>query len=276
MGGNTMKKSVISALALVLMGGSSAPAFYTNIVVDGSFADWASVPVVAMDASGDDGGGPDLAMLQVANDETNVYLHVQYHAAINPNASPSVMLAVDNDGNLGTGFDVFGLGFIGSEAGWQNDFPFQQTNGVFNSGTVSGGAASIAPYFAVTTEQEYAIRLDALFDSNGSPVFPAEAFDLLVYTDPTGANETMGPIDYTLSHRLEEPAFLSVTITNVLAFRVSNSSPLAEYRLESGAAPAPATWTNTGFRTLGNGGDLLLYDPMGFATTKAYRVVAEY
>lgn len=271
-----MKKSVVSAFALVLMGGSSAPAFYTNIVVDGSFADWASVPVVAMDASGDDGGGPDLAMLQVANDETNVYLRVQYHAAINPNASPSVMLAVDNDGNLGTGFDVFGLGFIGSEAGWQNDFPFQQTNGVFNSGTVSGGAASIAPYFAVTTEQEYAIRLDALFDSDGSPVFPAETFDLLVYTDPTGANETMGPIDYTLSHRLEEPAFLSVTITNVLAFRVSNSSPLAEYRLESGAAPAPATWTNTGFRTLGNGGDLLLYDPMGSATTKAYRVVAEF
>ena len=271
-----MKRSITFALMLASMGASVAQAYYTNIVVDGAYTDWAAVPVVAMDSSGDHGSGPDLAMLQVANDETNLYLHVQYHVAVNPNASPSVMVALDNDGNTGTGFDVFGLGLIGSEAGWQNDFPFAQTNGVFNSGTVSGGAASIAPYFAVTSEQEYAIRLDALFDSNGSPVFPNASFNLLVYTDPTAANETMGPVAYTLSNRVEEPAFLSVTITNVVAFRVGNSSPLAEYRLESGAAPAPATWTNTGFRAVGNGGDLLLYDPMGFATSKVYRVYAEY
>ena len=271
-----MNRTILSALALTLMGTSAAQAYYTNIVVDGSFADWAAVPVVAMDVSGDNGGGPDLAMLQVANDETNVYLHVQYHVAINPNAGPSVMLGLDNDGNIGTGFDVFGLGLIGSEAGWQNDFPFQQTNGTFNSGEITNGAAAIAPYNLVTTAQEYAIPLDALFVTNGSPVFPNEAFSLLVYTDPTAANETMGPVSYTLSNRVEEPAFLSVTITNVVALRVGNSSPLAEYRLESGAAPTPSTWTNTGFRAIGNGGDLLLYDPMGFATSKVYRVYAEY
>lgn len=271
-----MNRSIVRALMLTWMGASTAPAFYTNIVVDGSFSDWSAVPLVAMDPSGDHGGGPDLAMLQVANDETNLYLHVQYHAAINPNASTSVMLAVDNDGNLGTGFNVFGLGLIGSEAGWQNDFPFQQTNGVFNSGSISGGGAAIAPYNSVTIEQEYAIRLDALFDGDGSPVFPADAFDLLVYTDPTAANETMGPVSYALSNRVEEPVFQSMTITNVMAFRVGQSSPLADYRLESGEAPAPAAWTNTGFRATGNGGDLWLYDPMGFATSKAYRVVAEY
>jgi hypothetical protein len=71
-----MKRSILSALALTLLGGTAAQAFYTNIVVDGSYADWSAVPLVAMDPSGDDGGGPDLAMLQVANDETNVYLHV--------------------------------------------------------------------------------------------------------------------------------------------------------------------------------------------------------
>lgn len=271
-----MKKYLAIALALMAVGGSSASAYYTNIVVDGTYADWDAVPLVAMDPSGDHGGGPDLAMLQVANDETNLYLRVQYHAAVNPNSTPSVMVGLDNDSNPTTGFDVFGLGLIGAEAGWQNDFPFQQTNGNFNSGSISGGAASIAPYFAVTTEQEYAIRLDALFDSDGSPVFPFEAFSLLVYTDPTAANETMGPVAYTLSHRVEEPAFQSMTITNVMAFRISNSSPLAEYRLEFGAAPTPATWTNTGFRAVGNGGDLLMYDPMGFATTKVYRVFAEY
>lgn len=271
-----MKRSITSALLLVLTGASVAQAYYTNIVVDGVYTDWSAVPLVAMDVSGDNDTGPDLATLQVANDETNLYLHVQYHAAINPNASPSVMLALDNDGTTGTGFDVFGLGLIGSEAGWQNDFPFQQTNGVFNSGIISGGAASIAPYFAVTTEQEYAIRLDAVFDSDGSPVFPHESFSLLVYTDPTAANETMGPVTYALSPRVETPAFIAATITNVIVFRVANSSPLADYRLESGAAPTPSTWTNTGFKATGNGSDLLMYDPLGFATSKVYRVVAEY
>ncbi len=270
-----MKKCLSVALVL-LLGATAAPAFYTNIVIDGAFDDWSGVPVAATDPSGDDGGGPDLATLQLANDESNLYLRITYHAAVNPNAGPSVFLALDNDVNAGTGFDIFGLGAVGSEAGWQNDFPFQQDNGNFNSGSISGGAAAIAPYFTTTTSQEYRISRAATFDVDSSPVFPSLTFRLLVYTDFTPASETMGPATYTLSPRVEPAAFDQIALTNVVAMRVSSSNPSATYRLESGPAPAPTNWIYTGYQAQGNGGALFLYDPAGFATTKVYRVIATY
>jgi len=263
------------ALAVWLGLAFHASAFYTNIVVDGSFGDWSGVPQVAADVSGDNDVGPDLATLQVANDESNLYLRVTYHAAINPNAGPSVFLGLDNDVNLGTGFDVFGLGLVGTEAGWQNDTPFQQTNGNFNSGTISGGNAAIAPYNSETTEQEYSISLSAVFDAGGAPVFPSTTFRLLVYTDPTATNETMGPVTYTLSRRVEEVAFLQSTVTNVLVFTITNSLSTLTYRLESAPEVASTNWIFTGYQADGNDGDLFLYDPAGPDTNRFYRVIAE-
>lgn len=271
-----MKKSSIAAALVMLVGAISAQGYYTNIVIDGAFDDWDGVPIVATDPAGDDGGGPDLATLQIANDESNVYLRIVYHASVNPNAGPSVFLAVDNDVDTGSGFDVFGLGLVGSEAGWQNDFPFQQTNGNFNSGAISNGSAAIAPYFTLTTNQEYSISRSAIFESDGSPVFPSDTFRILVYTDFTPANEVMGPVTYTFSPRVEAAVFDQIGLTNVVALRVTNSNPLATYRLEAGPAPAPTNWVYTGYQADGNGGALLLYDPTGFSTTKVYRVLAVY
>lgn len=251
-------------------------AFYTNIVVDGTFNDWNGVPVATNDVSGDNDTGPDLATLQIANDESNLYLRVTYHASINPNAGPSVLIALDNDVNLGTGFDVFGLGLVGSEAGWQNDFPFQQTNGIFNSGTITGGGAAIAPYNTITNEQEYAISLSALFDDGSGFLFPNPTFRLMVYTDPTGANETMGPVTYTLSARVESAVFESITRKDMIALIVTNSITDVTYRLEYGTAPATTNWLFTGYQALGNGGDIYLYDASGYATTKVYRILSIY
>ena len=84
----------------------------------------------------------DLASLSMANDSSNLYLLITYNQPVNPNSSDgtNVYLAVDNDSNLSTGFDVLGLGLIGSEVGWENDFPFAQSNGVFNTnGGITGG-----------------------------------------------------------------------------------------------------------------------------------------
>ena len=255
---------------------SDAAAYYTNIVIDGTFDDWAGVPVATTDVSGDDGGGPDLASLQVANDESNLYLRVAYHASINPNAGPSVYLGLDNDVSTATGFDVFGLGAVGSDVGWQNDFPFAQAAGIFNNGTVSGGGAAIAPYNTATTNQEYAIPLSAVIDAGPSPVFVGTTNRLLVYTDFTPASETMGPVTFALSPRVEQAVFQSFVRTNVFAFLVPNSNPTVSYSLESAPTLVPTNWTATGYAADGNGGDLYMYDPVGFATTKVYRVIATY
>ncbi len=170
---------------------------YAHITVDGNFSDWAGVPVLATLAPGTSGTNLDLATLAIANDSSNLYLRITYQTPVNPNAGPSVFVAVDNDSNPATGFDVYGLGLLGSEVAWQNDFPFAQSNGVFNSGSISGGNAVIAPYYSVTTTQEYAISRSATFATNGQTIFPNNSFKLLVYADPTLNSDLLGPVSYT-------------------------------------------------------------------------------
>ena len=171
---------------------------YAKISIDGSFCDWAGVPVLYTDASGD--GSPiDLATIQIANDESNLYVRLTYHTAVNPQSGSGTSLAIDNDSNPATGFDIFGLGLVGSEAGWQNDFPFAQSNGVFNAGGITGGAAVISPYNTSTTEQEYAIPRSAIFTANGQPVFPGGSFNLLVYTTDAATNDVAGAVPYTFA-----------------------------------------------------------------------------
>lgn len=160
------------------------------------------------DASGD-GSPTDLATIQIANDASNLYLRLTYYTAVNPQAGSGVFLAIDNDNNAATGYDVFGLGLIGAEAGWENDFPFAQSNTVFNTGGgLTGGAALIAPYNTVTTQQEYSISRSATFTADGTPVFPTDTFTLLVYT-VDGTADVAGPVQYTFA-TVPEPTSLQL------------------------------------------------------------------
>jgi len=276
MGGTAMRAAWMAlVLAVGLAGAMPARGVYTNVVIDGSFTEWSGVAVAATDASGDGDTGPDLAELRIANDESNLYLHVTYHAAINPNAGPSVFVALDQDADTGTGFDVFGIGLIGSDAGWQNDYPFKQAAGIFHDGEINGGGALIAPYNTTTTEQEYAIPLAAEFAAGGA-VFPADHFSILLYTDPTTANETIGPVLYALSPRVEAVAFDVVQAQGVAEIRLADSHPAVRYALRRASTPASTNWGDTGFGARGNDGALRLYDASAPGTTAVYRVEATY
>ena len=97
-------------------------------------------------------------------------------------------IALDIDSNTATGYDIFGLGLIGSEAGWQNDFAFAQATGVFNSGGLSGdyfggGHALLSPFADATTNRELAISLDAAVRRRQLPRFPDDTFTILFWTD---------------------------------------------------------------------------------------------
>lgn len=185
---------------------------YANITVDGSFSDWAGIPVVATATNGTSGDTLDLASVSIANDESNIYLLVTYNQPVNPNAGPSVFLAFNTDNHPSTGFDVLGLGLAGSEAGWQNDFPFAQSNGVFNAGTITNGAALIAPYFSVTTTQEYAISRFATYEATGQPVFPGNTFTVMVYADPTPSTDVLGPVQYTCASKTTTGTYATIAI----------------------------------------------------------------
>ena len=213
-------------LAVMLVMAASAQlhaGHFASITIDGDSSDWAGVPVVDSDG-GDNDGGPDIGDTQIANDGQYLYIRNTF-----PNELQlSTYTAIDVDLNAATGFNVFGLGIIGTEAAWQNDFGFSQATGNFNSGPLAGdffggGHTLLAP-FGNGPSREYAISL-ANTNNGGLPTFPGSTIRLIIYAD-TGAGADGLPagfpgdsglngdisaiIDYTLA--VPEPMSLSLVV----------------------------------------------------------------
>jgi len=188
------------------------PGVYTTaITVQGEplgmeFADWAAsgIPVVDMDPADNPGDSfVDLADLQIANDASYLYLHMTMHN--DPTSLGNLYLAFDTDQDLATGFDVFSAGLIGSDFAYQTDFPFQQATGVFNTGAmILGETALIFPFWTEAgppfgNEIEWRIPLSvAIAPSPGTPAFPNDSFDMMVYTTD-GLSDVSQVISYTLA-----------------------------------------------------------------------------
>jgi PEP-CTERM motif len=213
--------ALFMALAALLCAAQSGMAgTFANIVIDDAYSDWAGIPEVA-DAD-DTTTGPDIASVQIANDNTFLYIRVHYHSA----DSFPTYLAIDNDSNSATGFNIFGLGIVGSEAGYADDFDFDQRAG-FNIGTLKdpvrltepeSGSAILAP-FSESIDRELAIRLDTTFDPAVGPgnVFPNDTFRLLLYSlDPSfGQADVTAAIDYTLA--VPEPTTMALAAASLAA-----------------------------------------------------------
>ncbi len=182
---------------------TGAPSHYKTIAVDGDDSDWSDVPVLFSDPSGD--GIPDISSVQIANDDEYVYLLVRYHGAADTNTfngSPSTFLSLDNDSNSATGFNIYGIGAVGAEVTWQNDFPFAQDAANYNLGATFSSAAGIAPYYSNTSHQEYRIRRDATYAIGANPpqpVFPNAALRFAFWTDHGTAADFAGGIDYVIA-----------------------------------------------------------------------------
>ena len=224
----------------------TAPSVYTTTIqVQGEtagteFADWAAsgITVVDMDPADNTGGSPpfiDIANVQVANDDEFIYIHATMHAG--PTSFANLFLAFDTDQNVATGFDVFGLGVVGSELGYQTDFPFGQATGVFNTGaTITGGplgngGALIYPFWTEAgapqgTEIEWAIPREVLI--NGSPAFPSESFDFAVYAT-NGLGDISQRISYTLAEAPDQPGDFNkdgtVDAADYVAWRKTDDTP---------------------------------------------------
>ena len=188
-----------------------APSTYTTAItvqtepVGTEFADWAAsgIPVVDMDPA-DNPGFVDLANFQVANDANYLYMHMTMHSA--PLSLGNQYLAFDTDADKTTGFDVFQVGLIGSEFAYQTDFPFQQAAGVFNTNAaITGEIALIFPFWTEAgapfgNEAEWRIPLNVMV--NGSPAFPNNTFDVMVYSTE-GLGDVSQVIRYTLAEAPE-------------------------------------------------------------------------
>ena len=210
-----MKKTTV--ILSFLAGASAQAGTFLTATIDGAFTEWAGVPVLDSDG-GDNAGSVDIGNVQIANDDDYLYITVTY-----PNTlSNSTFISVDFDSDTATGFDVFGLGLIGSEASWQNDFPFTQTSGAFNNGLgmsgdfFSSGAALISSTSDVT-QKEWAISLEITFNATGGKVFDDDDFDILIWTD-AGAGDVSAPISYTLASSVPEPSGVALLALASLGF----------------------------------------------------------
>lgn len=165
----------------------------TDPNVGTAFDDWDNIPVAYSDPE-DNPTFADFKTVKLANDENYLYVYVEYYG----NESLGTYVSVDADQDLGTGFDIRGFGIVGSEAGWQNDFPFSQLNGGWNEGPLYGGpygngGAPIWPFWNLDgPEREWMIPLDVTHDSAGAtPVFTQDTFDILIWTEE-GAGDILG------------------------------------------------------------------------------------
>lgn len=204
-------KSNVWISGLVGLGmGLLMPVAASAVVIDGDFSDWAALPTLNVDTSG--GTTVDFAEVKATNDNDFVYFYYQLHTATNPLTAPGggVFLGIDIDANAATGFDIFGFGAVGSEAAWQNDFPFEQDTGNFNTGAgLSDATYAAAPFNTSTTQVEISIPIIATRNSNNANIFSDQQnFGFAFYTTGPDGDSDFISGNYTVV--IPEPASLAL------------------------------------------------------------------
>ncbi|HKS37739.1 MAG TPA: hypothetical protein VJW76_11155 [Verrucomicrobiae bacterium] len=139
--------------------------FKSSIVIDGSFDDWASVPLAFSDPQ-DSTDSLDYKDAYVTNDDDYIYLRVTLWAP-GDLADFHNNLFIDADNDVATGYSFSG---IGSDLLIQSGGGYEQRPGVFNNGTASALDWLMAPEGA-STAVEFRFSRRAIYDSNGASVF---------------------------------------------------------------------------------------------------------
>src|SRR5262245_57050597 len=156
----------------------------------------------------------DIKDVKIANDANLIYIYSSgYKMRTN-----GMYIAFDTDQNVSTGFNIYGLGLVGSELGYVNDFVFDQrtsfndnkTNGLPDPGgscctggplDLNNGGAAMNPAWNVESgEREWGIPLDAVWSVNQpfGPTIPNPTFNLILWTDQ-GLTDVTDVITYTLA-----------------------------------------------------------------------------
>jgi hypothetical protein len=176
---------------------------YRHITIDGSFEDWAGVPV---EYQGSATTNPvSFSQVQFANDTNYLYGHVTLFSPYPIFSDYYTHFFVDADDNAQTGYQVTGVSF-GSEMMIESGLGYDQRNGSFNAGNISSTGWAIAANSA-QTEFEFQVSLAAL-NPDGSKVFSSNAIRLLLQDNrgPAFAVETGLP--YTLA--APQPGLLAI------------------------------------------------------------------
>ena len=155
-------------------------AVFANIVIDGDLSDWAGIaPRLSLPSTGK---AIDFKDVFVANDNQFLYGRFTLHSSAAPFSDFNTHLFIDTDGSPATGFTPTASSF-GSEAFIESGSGFDQRNGGFNEGTISGLDWAISPT-GNAQDFEFRISRTALYADFADifPVFdsPGETLRLLL------------------------------------------------------------------------------------------------
>ncbi len=183
-----------NTVSITVVPGATPLSTYKSITVDGSFADWAGVPWAYQGTP--DGNPVNYLQVQFANDTNYLYGHVKLTSPYAIFSDYYSHLFFDTDMNVETGYPVAGALF-GSEMMIESGYGYDQRNGGFNAGSVSGLGWAIAPTLS-TNEFEFRVSLAALYPDN-TRVFGTNALRLLLQDDRGPEVAVATGIEYELS-----------------------------------------------------------------------------
>jgi hypothetical protein len=179
-----------------ILPGTAVP-FAPTILIDGSFDDWAGVPVAYADGV-DQPTASDYKDIYITNDADHIFIRVTLH-------SPSDLgifynnIFVDADNNSGSGYPFR----IGSEMLIQGGGGYQEKNGGFNEGGINALDWAILPE-GIGTDFEFRFSRRATYASDGLPVFTSNTIALVFDAENTSFQTVdtapdSGGITYVLS-----------------------------------------------------------------------------
>jgi len=222
-----LKSRVALIAAASLFCGSATAGNFKNIAVDGSFGDWAGVPLLDSDPA-DNPTGVDYSDIYVANDDNYLYIRFTIHVSANPFTSAQNIF-IDADNNAGTGFGANGLG---SEMLIQGGAGYQEKNGGFNEGGITGLGWSAAPA-APGTQFEVRISRAATYVTDSTPVFSSGIIALILQSDASPHEWSPSiPLVYTFE------AAPSPLTTNLPLINLTSSS----WQANAAGADLGVTW----------------------------------
>lgn len=170
------------AFLLLVVAVAAHAGTYKRISIDGSFSDWAGVPVAYNDAS-ETAAGADFRDVYLSNDDQYLYIRFTLYTPDSPFTSRNNIF-IDSDDNASTGFHPLGLGSFGSEMFIQSGTGYQEKGGGFNEGAISGLDWAATPT-QNATQFEVRISRVATFASDGLPVFAGESIAVLLEAETT-------------------------------------------------------------------------------------------
>jgi hypothetical protein len=162
---------MLAALSAVVV--TAQAGTYKTITIDGSFGDWAGVPVTYEDPA-DSPDSADYRRIYVANDDDYLYVRFTLERPANPFLS-NANIFVDTDNSFDTGYKAV----VGSEMLIQGGAAYDERGGGFNEGGVNGLDWLSAPA-GVATEFEVRIARKAAYAKDGAPVFGGDTLALLL------------------------------------------------------------------------------------------------